>query len=1190
MLQPGDSFGDYRVLKLLGKGGMGAVFLLENAEGVQVAAKILDPAEAGEHEARKRFLREAQLALGVKHPNLVETYDIGEDPETGFCYILMEYVSGGSLADRIKAGPLPINDAIRVVYQVASVLELAREKGIVHRDIKPGNIMFGADGKAKLADLGIARGGIGGTDTTTVTQTGMMIGTPAYMAPEQMLDAHHVDTRADIYSLGVVFFEMLTGERPNKDDTIVQLMAKAVAGEPIPDVRTMRPEVSASIAELVSLMCAMKADERISTPVEVTTAISQIVHGHEVTIVRKRPSAVAKKRVPAHKSVSLWILIACAFVAIAGVSAFVLVGMRELRLLSSPEKPTVADVVRPIEVAIPVPRLPPKVVEKTIVITNVVKKTIEKPIGNPVEKPIEKPVESTVVETPALNPPVAQEPRGETDQAVRFAEVDGLTWFYTLEDGNAVIGREKHWFNTRAKPAMYPEQEGKVVVPAELDGHKVTAIGIHAFFRCRKMTSVVIPEGVREIRRDAFHFCDALADVTLPQSLESIRISAFHVCPSLKSVDIGKCPDAPGWAFAICPALEIVNVSLDNPSYVLEDGLLLDRTRTKLVFHPRNRDAARIPEGIRAIGEGAFMGCPFNTVLIPDSVEQIEEMVFSYCANLQEVRFGKGLQAVGKQAFCFCRSLKSLVFPGSLKRLGGSFVYGCQSLGMIEFHGDAPEFDTASKYFLGKVPESLIIAVAPGTRGWNGPGSTDLPKMWPLGNFEDSRPIRYVDAAARLPEREVLPDRETLMVQPVKPCKIKTRPDLRSPACRLVLSCGVVINAEKGCGAAAASLKLKLESALKCAAPIYGSPQRKAPFVVNVSRNDPKVSSTADFTPGFESWSIRLAPDNDYFNDRLGSLAATILTICKEPDWMAFAFYGGGLIEEPMHGNVFRPDFRVPAYMQAGKESAGRQMGLWRVFEELRGWDSAFFTKYCRQKNRRFKEGALGPEIDYDTVVDLLTTVSGRNVVELFRNAGLGSRLRNKGPVGANATKAAPPNANDGKSFDMQKMHGSTFQKTLQKTLDQVFPPWRLGSDYQGQVKLMSGWDRRETLGYVSKVLDRNHVVVLPLHFDVLTPVLSCRRKMEEGEKLLCSVAFGQEIENCELVVQINGRECYRTTLNDAVQWEDFEVDLSDWNGKSAKIDVVARCIRGGSQDGIFRNSSMQKALLYVQRLEWRKQ
>ena len=306
MLNVGESFGDYTVERLLGKGGMGSVFLLTGANCRRVAAKILDPAMADDHESRKRFLREAELTLGVKHPNLVRTYDVGEDPDTGLCYILMEYVPGGSLANRLdRTGPLPVKEALSIVYQIASVLELAKEKGIVHRDIKPDNIMFGADGKAKLADLGIARQDRG-TNTTTVTQTGMMIGTPAYMAPEQMVNSHAVDCRADIYSLGIVFYEMLTGERPNAKDTVVELMAKAMQGVPIPDVRKLRPEISASVAELISLMCAMKADERVSTPVEVTTAISQIAHGRPISIRRKRPASAALRSLEEPSTGRMW--------------------------------------------------------------------------------------------------------------------------------------------------------------------------------------------------------------------------------------------------------------------------------------------------------------------------------------------------------------------------------------------------------------------------------------------------------------------------------------------------------------------------------------------------------------------------------------------------------------------------------------------------------------------------------------------------------------------------------------------------------------------------------------------------------------------------------------------------------------------------------------------------------------------
>ena len=358
MLKRGDAFGNYRVVSSLGQGGMGSVYLLENASGARVAAKILDPAMAGDHEARKRFVREAELALGVKHPNLVETYDVGEDPDTGLCYILMEYVPGGSLADRLAAGPLPIDEAIRITSEIASVLELAREKGIVHRDIKPANIMFGADGAAKLADLGIARNAAAGAETTKVTQTGMMMGTPAYMAPEQMFDAHNVDSRADIYSLGIVFYEMLTGVRPNKDDTVVELMAKAVKGERLPDVRKMRPEVSASIAKLISLMCETKADRRVQTAAEVTAAIMQIMRGEKLTLRRRSGLAAILSR----KTLG----VACAALALAGAAAVAYFGFSGK---SGPEEPKPTVAAKP-EVAKPAVAKPavvkPKVSAKAV--------------------------------------------------------------------------------------------------------------------------------------------------------------------------------------------------------------------------------------------------------------------------------------------------------------------------------------------------------------------------------------------------------------------------------------------------------------------------------------------------------------------------------------------------------------------------------------------------------------------------------------------------------------------------------------------------------------------------------------------------------------------------------------------------------------------------------------------------------
>jgi serine/threonine protein kinase len=289
MIKSGDMFGEYRVVKSLGKGGMGEVWLLQIEERREFyAVKVLDPELAAkDREFRKRFLREAELAMSIKHPNLIEVFDVGQDPETGLCYLLMEYVPGGSLYDLLKdTGAIKIRDALKTAYQIADALDCISIHGVVHRDIKPDNILFSADGKVKIADLGIARQSLD-SRTMTMTQTGVVIGTPAYMAPEQMIDAHNVDIRADIYSLGIVLYEMLAGKRPNDGDTVVQLLAKAMRGEPIPDVRTIRPEVPVAVAELVNMMCAMEVESRTSSPREVMVAISEIFRGRSAPAVRR---------------------------------------------------------------------------------------------------------------------------------------------------------------------------------------------------------------------------------------------------------------------------------------------------------------------------------------------------------------------------------------------------------------------------------------------------------------------------------------------------------------------------------------------------------------------------------------------------------------------------------------------------------------------------------------------------------------------------------------------------------------------------------------------------------------------------------------------------------------------------------------------------------------------------------------
>ena len=279
-LAPGEMFGDYTVEKLLGKGGMGAVYLVRAPDGERYAVKVLDADIARDMpDMLKRFLREAEFAIAIRHPNLIPVHRVGQDPKTRLCYLVMDYMPGGSLADRLgKRKRLSVEEALSIVVQIAEALEVAHRHGVIHRDIKPGNILFDLDGTPKLADMGVAKF-TDGAHKTTVTTTGMIIGTPAYMAPEQMMDSRHIDARADIYALGVVLYEMLTGCRPHEESTAVELLAKAIKGEPLPDVRTLRPEVSAALAYVLSLMCAPKPEERPPTPHAVVEMVQQAENG-----------------------------------------------------------------------------------------------------------------------------------------------------------------------------------------------------------------------------------------------------------------------------------------------------------------------------------------------------------------------------------------------------------------------------------------------------------------------------------------------------------------------------------------------------------------------------------------------------------------------------------------------------------------------------------------------------------------------------------------------------------------------------------------------------------------------------------------------------------------------------------------------------------------------------------------------
>jgi serine/threonine protein kinase len=245
-IEPGDVIGRCRIIRELGRGGVGTVYLATHQTlQIEVALKVLSPALSMDDPAlAERFIREAQLAARIRHPNVIAVMDAAHDESTGLYFIVQEFVGGGSLSWHLRNGPLPERKALAIVTDIAQALIVAEENRIVHRDIKPDNIMLDLRGTAKLADLGLAKHAI--DSHLTLTLGGSFMGTPAYMSPEQARDAKVADTRDDIYSLGATFYECLTGEPPFRGETPYNIMSELLT-KPSPKPRAHRPELSRSV-------------------------------------------------------------------------------------------------------------------------------------------------------------------------------------------------------------------------------------------------------------------------------------------------------------------------------------------------------------------------------------------------------------------------------------------------------------------------------------------------------------------------------------------------------------------------------------------------------------------------------------------------------------------------------------------------------------------------------------------------------------------------------------------------------------------------------------------------------------------------------------------------------------------------------------------------------------------------------
>jgi serine/threonine-protein kinase len=289
MPQPGDLIaGKYRLETQLGRGGMGAVYAARHTTtGRRFAIKLLSHELAGDAQAEARFLREATLASAINHPAIVEVYDVGH--HEGFPYMVMKLLQGETLGQRLRRGTLSPQEAIAILVPVLDGIGAAHDNGIVHRDLKPDNIMLEREGgieRPRVLDFGISKL-VGGTDNRTgLTRPGTSIGTPDYMSPEQVRGVADLDGRTDVYALGVILYEMLTGAVPYEGNNYADLVLKIVNGG-APGIRAWNTELSEELEAIVARAMAASREQRFASVKELSDAL--------VHFKRSRPSTVGPR-------------------------------------------------------------------------------------------------------------------------------------------------------------------------------------------------------------------------------------------------------------------------------------------------------------------------------------------------------------------------------------------------------------------------------------------------------------------------------------------------------------------------------------------------------------------------------------------------------------------------------------------------------------------------------------------------------------------------------------------------------------------------------------------------------------------------------------------------------------------------------------------------------------------------------
>jgi serine/threonine-protein kinase len=385
----GRTLGVYQIMEEVGRGGMASVYrAYQSSLNRYVAIKVLPPQLAYDEEFVQRFLREAQAAASLSHPNIVVVHDVGE--QGGLYYIVMEFLEGQTLKDLIqREGALSPVRAARILEQVAAALDYAHQRGFVHRDIKPANIFVGPDDRVKLTDFGIAKAV---SEAEQLTRTGMLVGTPEYMSPEQAAGTP-IDHRTDLYALGVVLYQMMTGQVPHRGTTPHSIL-HAIIYDPPPLPRQLNAAVPPAIEQVILKALAKQPGDRYQRGVDMAAALRAALAGRQVpssmVVPTPSPKAPTPRPEPSARKPSL--PLAGVLLALAAVTILVVIGLIAAALLAGEAQAT------------PVPTQVIVVVSPTSSGGEVIDLTVTPTSDEPTSTPISEPATAEPLPTNTLSP------------------------------------------------------------------------------------------------------------------------------------------------------------------------------------------------------------------------------------------------------------------------------------------------------------------------------------------------------------------------------------------------------------------------------------------------------------------------------------------------------------------------------------------------------------------------------------------------------------------------------------------------------------------------------------------------------------------------------------------------------------------------------------------------------------------